>query len=95
MLQLHVGLYVTAKAPKRSDEYLHILLVKLIKLSLQLQTSYFIQKDRLDAGRCLNLKSGTVTAHGANAFVFWTGSALCTVNIITVVEGDVLHSLGL
>lgn len=92
---LHVGLHVTAKEPKRSYEYLHILLVKLIKPSLQLQTSYFIQKDRRGAARCLNLKAGTGTAHGANAFVFWTGSALRTVNIITVVEGDVLRSLGL
>ncbi len=84
MLQLHIGLHVTAKEPKRSDEYLHILLVKLIKPSLQLQTSYFIQTDKLAAARCLNLKAGTSTVHGVNAFVFWTGSALCTVNIITV-----------
>ena len=85
VLQLHVDLFVTAK--ERSDEYLHILLVKLIKPPLQLQTSYFIQKDRLGAARCLNLKVGTGTVHGANAFVFWTGFALCTVNIITIVEG--------
>lgn len=32
-------------------------------------------------------------AHAANAFTFWTWSALCTANIITVVEGDALHSL--
>ncbi len=92
MLQSHVGLRVTAEEPKRSREYLHILLVKLIKPSLQLQTSYFILKDRLGAARCLNLKAGTGTAHGANVFVFWT---LRTVNIIKVVEGDVLRSLGL
>lgn len=92
MLQLHVDLYVTAEEPKRFDEYLHILLVKLIKPSLQLQTSYFIRRDRLGAARYLNLKAGTGTVPGA--FVFWTGSAMSTLNIITV-EGDVLYSSGL
>lgn len=71
------------------------LLLKLIKPSLQLQTSYFIQEDWLAAARSLNLRAGTGTVHSANSFEFWSESALCTVNIITVVESDVLHSLGL
>lgn len=68
-----------------------LFLVKLIKPSLQLQTSYFIQTDTLTAACtvCLNLKVGSGTLHGANTFVFWT---VCTVNIITEVEGDGLHT---
>lgn len=60
------------------------LLVKLIKPSLQLQTFYFIQEDWLAAARSLNLSSGRGTVHDANPYEFWSESALCTINIITV-----------
>lgn len=51
----------TTKEPKRFDEYLHILLVKLIKPSLQLQTCYFILEDWVAAARRFNLRVGTDT----------------------------------
>lgn len=62
------------KGPQRFNEYLHILLVKLIKPSLQLQTSYFIQK--LRAVYIFWGDLAQVQWRALMPFYFWPGSVI-------------------